>query len=55
MGEQVRAISHLHGNLRNLLRLAAFSAAWFEHGTEIRSLEKPLQQQSAEAVDSLAA
>lgn len=34
MGEQVRAISHLHGNLRNLLRLAALYAAWFEHIAE---------------------
>jgi len=31
MGEQVQAISHLHGNLRNLLRLAAL----MRHGSSI--------------------
>lgn len=45
----------LHGNLRDLQRLAALYTAWFEPGAEIHSLEKALQQWSAAAVDSLAA
>ena len=45
----------LHGNLRDLQRLAALYTAWFEPGAEIRSLEKALQKWSAAAVDSLAA